>query len=53
MHEVRPASMAYFDLEGTVEVEVTCLYTEIDCVNIAPASRGSLTNIMEIPFCLS
>lgn len=40
MHEVRPASMAYFDLEGTVEVEVTCLYTEIDCVNIAPASRG-------------
>lgn len=40
MHEVRLASMAYFDLEGTVEVEVTCLYTEIDCVNIAPASRG-------------
>ncbi|OMC78888.1 hypothetical protein BK125_08525 [Paenibacillus odorifer] len=40
MHEVRPASMAYFDLEGTVEVEVTCLYTEIGCVNIAPASRG-------------
>jgi len=39
MHEVRPASMAYFDLEGTVEVEITCLYTEIDSVNIAPASR--------------
>lgn len=38
MHQVRPASMAFFDLEG--EVEVTCLYTEVESVNIAPASRN-------------
>lgn len=38
MHEVRPASVVSFDLEGAAEVEVTCLYTEVTSVNIAPAS---------------
>ncbi|MNO13967.1 Glycosyl hydrolases family 28 [compost metagenome] len=40
MHEVRPASMAFFDLEGEAEVEMTCLYTEIESVKISPASRS-------------
>ncbi|MNO39766.1 Dextranase precursor [compost metagenome] len=40
MHQVRPASMAFFDLEGEVEVEVTCLFTAVESVNIAPASRN-------------
>ncbi len=40
MHEVRPASMAFFDVEGEVEVEIVCLYTEIEHVNISPASRS-------------
>lgn len=40
MHEIRPASMACFDVEGEVEVEITCLYTEVDQVNIAPSSKG-------------
>lgn len=39
MHQVRPASMAFFDLEGAAEVEISCLYTEVESVNIAPASR--------------
>ncbi|WP_339314256.1 glycosyl hydrolase family 28 protein [Paenibacillus sp. FSL R10-2734] len=40
MHEVRSASMACFDLEGVAEVEITCLYTEVESVNIAPSSRN-------------
>ncbi|CQR56347.1 glycosyl hydrolase family 28 protein [Paenibacillus riograndensis] len=40
MHEVRPASMALFDMEGEAEVEIICLYTEIENVNISPASRS-------------
>ncbi|MEC0167673.1 hypothetical protein [Paenibacillus graminis] len=36
MHEVRPASMAFFDVEGEAEVEIVCLYTEIEHVNIPP-----------------
>ncbi|WP_419884527.1 glycosyl hydrolase family 28 protein [Paenibacillus sp. B-A-8] len=47
MHHVRPASMAFFDLEGAAEVEVTCLYTEIECVNVAPASRNIAYEIQE------
>ncbi|OKP88289.1 hypothetical protein A3844_07905 [Paenibacillus helianthi] len=30
MHEVRPASMAFFDFEGEADVEITCLYTRIE-----------------------
>ncbi|WP_342435807.1 hypothetical protein NSS79_19685 [Paenibacillus sp. FSL L8-0436] len=40
MHQVRPASLAFFDLQGVAEVEITCLYTEITHVNIAPAARN-------------
>ncbi|ASA22158.1 glycosyl hydrolase family 28 protein [Paenibacillus donghaensis] len=40
MHKVRPASLAFFDLEGTAEVEITCLYTAVSSISIAPASRG-------------
>src|SRR5690606_38318267 len=29
MHDVRKASMAYFDREGIAEIEIECLYTEI------------------------
>ncbi|MGN7760273.1 glycosyl hydrolase family 28 protein [Paenibacillus sp. 22594] len=39
MHEVRPASMAFFDFEGEADVEITCLYTRIESVNISPAAR--------------
>ncbi|MBW4080325.1 glycosyl hydrolase family 28 protein [Paenibacillus sp. S150] len=38
MHEVRPASMAFFDFEGEAEVEIECQYTEIERVNISPAA---------------
>ncbi|MEK8214364.1 glycosyl hydrolase family 28 protein [Paenibacillus sp. FSL L8-0463] len=40
MHQVRPTSLAFFDLQGMAEVEITCLYTEITHVNIAPAARN-------------
>lgn len=40
MHEVRPASMAFFDFEGEADVEITCLYSRIDSVNISPGARG-------------
>lgn len=41
MHDVRMASMAFFDFEGKVEVEITFprFYT-VYCVDIRPLSRG-------------
>ncbi|WP_055107370.1 glycosyl hydrolase family 28 protein [Paenibacillus ihumii] len=38
MHDVRKASMAYFDREGIAEIEIECLYTEISAVVIRPLS---------------
>lgn len=38
MHQVRQASMAYFDMEGEVEVEISCLYTAVQRCEIRPNS---------------
>ncbi|MDQ0889665.1 hypothetical protein QFZ81_004753 [Paenibacillus sp. V4I9] len=43
MHNVRSASMVYFDMEGTVEVQVTVLNQEVDQAVIRPLSS-------QIPF---
>ena len=40
MHHVRKASMAYFDMKGTVEVRVTCQHINIEEVAIRPLSYG-------------
>ncbi|SFF08940.1 Glycosyl hydrolases family 28 [Paenibacillus algorifonticola] len=40
MHNVRKASMAYFDMEGTVEVEIDCCFTPIVSVVVRPLSTG-------------
>ncbi|MDR6882545.1 glycosyl hydrolase family 28 protein [Bacillus sp. 3255] len=40
MHEVRAASMVYFDMEGTVEVKVTGNRCGISLVAIRPLSAG-------------
>ncbi len=40
MHNVREASMAYFDFEGRVECEVTSLKEEVSFVQIRPVSMG-------------
>lgn len=40
MHNVRKASMAYFDMEGVVEVEIECLYTKINTVVVRPLSSN-------------
>jgi hypothetical protein len=40
MHNVRSASMVYFDMEGTVEVQVECMNVEISQVDIRPVSTS-------------
>ncbi|UQZ35538.1 hypothetical protein C2I18_19635 [Paenibacillus sp. PK3_47] len=40
MHQVRQASMACFDMEGEVEVEISCLYSVIGSCEIRPRSAG-------------
>ncbi|MNM51487.1 Glycosyl hydrolases family 28 [compost metagenome] len=40
MHQVRQASMAYFDMEGEVEVEICCLYTAIQSSELRPRSAS-------------
>lgn len=40
MHEIREASMVYFDMEGEVEVEVTSLRADIHEAVIRPRSTG-------------
>lgn len=40
MHEVREASMVTFDMEGTIEVEVTCYREQVHHVDIRPLSQG-------------
>ncbi|MDF2938310.1 MAG: hypothetical protein K0Q90_3683, partial [Paenibacillaceae bacterium] len=42
MHEVRRASMVYFDMEGTVEVEVESLSEPVEQVMIRPLSVGMM-----------
>ncbi|MGO4545592.1 glycosyl hydrolase family 28 protein [Paenibacillus sp. 2TAB23] len=39
MHDVRQASLAYFDMAGPVEVEIACLYTDAESIVIRPLSR--------------
>lgn len=43
MHQVRPASMAYFDMEGTVEVSITSNMQRMEQVVLRPLS-------FQIPF---
>jgi hypothetical protein len=38
MHHVRKASMAQFDMEGIIEVEITCNHTDVKDVTIRPLS---------------
>lgn len=38
MHNVRKASMAQFDMEGTIEVVITCNNTDVKVVTIRPLS---------------
>ncbi|MEV5025254.1 glycosyl hydrolase family 28 protein [Paenibacillus sp. LPE1-1-1.1] len=40
MHQVRKASMAYFDLEGPVDVEISCRYTHVETVIMRPLALG-------------
>ena len=40
MHDVREASMAYFDFQGKVEIEVTCLREKVRSVEIRPRAAG-------------
>lgn len=40
MHNIREASFAYFDFEGTAECEVTSLKEEIHSAEIRPAAAG-------------
>lgn len=40
MHQVREASMAYFDFSGIVECEITCMKETLKRVNIRPVSKG-------------
>lgn len=40
MHNVRSASMVYFDMEGTVEVQVVCHNQEVGHVDIRPMSTA-------------
>lgn len=54
MHEVRTASMAYFDFEGKVEVEILCERKQIYQVDIRPLSCGIKADydMHRIRFCL-
>lgn len=46
MHDVRNASMAYFDFQGKVEVEITFpRFYSVYCVDIRPLSLGILPEI--------
>lgn len=40
MHDVRKASMAYFDAEGPIDLEIDCRYTEVESVIVRPRSVG-------------
>lgn len=40
MHEVREASMAYFDFTGIAECEITCLRVQPEQIKIRPVSKG-------------
>lgn len=40
MHNVREASVAYFDFQGRVECEITVLRESVHCVEIRPRSAG-------------
>lgn len=55
MHQVREASMAYFDFSGSVEVEITYQKENIEQVNIRPLSRGIDVYYMNktIEFCIN
>lgn len=40
MHNVRKASMVQFDMEGPIEVEITCNYIDVKDVTIRPLSSN-------------
>ncbi|MFE6073739.1 glycosyl hydrolase family 28 protein [Paenibacillus sp. NPDC057886] len=45
MHHVRQASMAYFDMGVPAELEIECMYTEVQTVDIRPLSYGIQSQI--------
>ena len=44
-HTAEPSSVAYFDFDGTVEVEVTSLKGRIDSCRVRPLSYGIAANV--------
>lgn len=46
MHQVRPASMASFDLEGEAEVEIICRNTPVQLCDIRPRS-AAITPVLQ------
>lgn len=44
MHEVRKASLAYFDMKGPVEVEINCKYTFVQSIIVRPLSLDIIPN---------
>ena len=44
-HKAEPSSVAYFDFDGTVEVEVTSLKGRIDSCRVRPLSYGIAANV--------
>ena len=47
MHNVREASMARFDFEGEVEVEITCHREEIEQAIVRPVSAGIVAEVAD------
>src|SRR5690606_9451692 len=47
MHHVREASMASFDFEGEVEVEITCRREAIEQAVVRPLSAGIVPEVVD------